>query len=115
MKIIDNIKNTNDLKAPKEVIDRIKEIIKILNNEYGKDRDSYADDGGYVILMEYKADFYSIPDFFEFIEKQEPELVTEIDTDDGVWLDVLFLMNNEFGVSVFTKKDWVGLNIVNAI
>ena len=114
MKIIDKIKHTKDLKAPEFIVNRIVEIVKILNKEYGKDRNSYTDDGGYIILMEYKAD-YDIPDFFEFIVNQEPEIVKEIETEQGVWLEVLYLMNNEFGVTLFTKKEWANPNITKAI
>ena len=45
---------------PIEVQEVIKGILEILDSEYGTDRDKYADNGGYVVVVESSEDFKEI-------------------------------------------------------
>ena len=45
---------------PIEVQEVIKGILVILDSEYGADRDKYADNGGYVVVVESSEDFKEI-------------------------------------------------------
>lgn len=39
-------------KLPHEVQQVVQGILKMLDSEYGEDRDKYADDGGYIIIID---------------------------------------------------------------
>ena len=47
---------------PQEIQETVQDILQILDIEYGAARDKYADDGGYVIVLEEKEDFAKIKD-----------------------------------------------------
>lgn len=42
---------------PQEVQETIEGILQILDSEYGANRNTHEDDGGYVIVVEKKEDF----------------------------------------------------------
>ncbi|NFG57485.1 hypothetical protein FDB44_02360 [Clostridium botulinum] len=87
---------------PVEVQDVIKEILEILDPEYGVDRDKYADDGGYVVVVENIEDFKEIHKKINIdINDVIVEYVDKILCADGkVYTNSLALCNNDYYSSI---------------
>ena len=68
MKIVCKLEQLEELKQKhtKEVIKRIEEIITIINENYGSDRDVGKDFGGYVALLESEED---VQTYYNYIFK----------------------------------------------
>lgn len=87
---------------PIEVQEVIKEILEILDTEYGGDRDKYVDDGGYIIAAE------SIEDLNKIKKKTNidvngviVEYVDKILCSNGkVYTNSLVLCNNDYSISL---------------
>ena len=100
---------------PIEVQEVIKGILEILDSEYGTDRDKYADNGGYVVVVE------SIEDFKEIHKK------TNIDVNDviveyvdkilcahgKVYTNSLVLCNNDYSISLIIPFEITPENLLN--
>ncbi|WP_252220294.1 hypothetical protein, partial [Clostridium sp. CMCC3678] len=82
--------------------DVIKEILEILDPEYGVDRDKYADDGGYVVVVENIEDFKEIHKKINIdINDVIVEYVDKILCADGkVYTNSLALCNNDYYSSI---------------
>ena len=77
-------------------------IVSILDKYYGKDRDVYKNDGGFVFIAE------NVEDLSYFISHHiDPNNGSYEDaqifrTEQGYYLDILFLCNNEFSINLLT-------------
>lgn len=97
-----------------EVRKIIKGILEILDSEYGADRDKYADNGGYVVVVE------SIEDFKELQEKTNidvndviVEYVDKILCADGkVYTNLLVLCNNDYSISLIIPFEIMPENLL---
>lgn len=103
MKKIFNKEHLNSLTSlPKEVIDTVREIIIILDENYGDERDAETELGGYINIVENDEDFKAIK-WQEYIDLENdaiPEFVDLIKCQDGqVYTNSLILCNNDFGIS----------------
>ncbi|ACA44903.1 hypothetical protein FDC22_02895 [Clostridium botulinum] len=85
-------------KLPLEVQVSIRKILKILDDEYGKDRDKYEDDGGYVVVIEKKEDFKELEDkAYIDCNKVIAEYVDKIVCSSGeVYTNSLIICNNAY-------------------
>lgn len=100
---------------PIEVQEVIKGILEILDSEYGADRDKYADNGGYVVVVE------SIEDFKEVQKKTNidvndiiVEYVDKIICVDGkVYTNSLVLCNNDYSISLIIPFEITPENLLN--
>lgn len=98
---------------PIEVREVIKGILKILEDEYGVDRDKYNDNGGYVIVVE------SEEDFKEILEKTYincndiiPEYVYRIECEDGsIYTNSFILCNNDYSISLIIPLELTAQNL----
>ena len=87
---------------PIEVQEVMKGILEILDSEYGAYRDKYADNGGYVVVVE------GIEDFKEIQKKTNidvndiiVEYVDKIECSNGkVYTNSLVLCNNDYSISL---------------
>lgn len=96
---IAHVKETENLQLPKEVIEIVKEIATMLDANYGADRAVDEVDGGYILIIEDKEDFQTLEEID--IDDVIPECVDKIHCSNSTtWINVLILMNNEFGVSL---------------
>jgi len=88
-----------------KILERTKEIVEMLDEEYGKDRDVFNSDGGWVVLIKnYKGfDDYDEHSETESLSESVYEYCNEIDFDPFV--EVLYLVNNETGITVFMPKE----------
>ena len=89
---------------PTEVIERMKEIIDILNENYGANRDIESDLGGYVVIAENIIDIEILKqDKLQFLI---PEYTDIIECKEGVnWTSSLFLLSNDVALVVVTTEE----------
>ena len=100
---------------PIEVQEVIKGILEILDSEYGADRDKYADNGGYVVVVE------SIEDFNEIQKKTNIDIngviVEYVDkmvcVDGRVYTNSLVLCNNAYSISLIIPFEITPQNLLN--
>jgi hypothetical protein len=80
-------------KYSKEVLEEAEEIIRLLDNNYGANRDVDKDLGGYVALLESKEDVSEIK--ADSIKGLLPEYTDIIKSDDGIdYYSSLFLLSD---------------------
>lgn len=99
---------------PIEVQEVTRGILEMLDSEYGADRDKYADNGGYVVVVE------SIDDFEEIQEKANidvndviVEYVDKILCADGkVYTNSLVLCNNDYSISLIIPFEIMPENLL---
>ena len=81
-----------------EVISEVTNISKILDENYGSDREIFEDDGGYICIIENDKDVEELKSKYELdLYEAIPEYCTKLSDE---WLDVFILCNNEFGINV---------------
>jgi hypothetical protein len=110
MREFKNIGDTEGKSLPKLIKMVIDEQLDILDTEYGADRDQYSSDGGYVAIVESEEDLREIESRHGvYINgEEEPsiaEYVEELVTDNNTYLQMLFLLSNDYGLVVIIEKD----------
>lgn len=89
---------------PTEVIERMKAIIDILNENYGADRDKEVDLGGYVVIVENIVDIEILKQ--DKLHRLIPEYTDIIESSEGVnWTSSLFLLSSDFAIVVVTTEE----------
>ena len=89
---------------PTEVIERMKVIIDILNENYGEYRDIEADLGGYVVIAENIVDIEILKQ--DKLQCLVPEYTDVIECSEGVnWTSSLFLLSSDFSIVVVTTEE----------
>lgn len=88
---------------PKEVMDNADEIIQILNDNYGEDRDVSQDLGGYVCILEDIEEAIYLKE--NIIKGLLPEYSDVIYTaDDNTYSSTLYLLSDDYSVTVISKN-----------
>lgn len=98
--IVGTQKEAENLKGllPNKVFEEVSRIAKILDENYGADRDVLEEDGGYICIVESANDVSELNARHEIdLSEVTPEICTKIS--EG-WLNALILCNNEFGINV---------------
>ena len=89
---------------PVEVIKSISEIIEILNENYGENRNVDKDLGGYVLVVENIEDIKEIKN--GMLKGILPEYTDEIICSEGVnYTSSLFLLSSDFSVVVIADEE----------
>ena len=89
---------------PTEVIEGIKAIIDVLNENYGTNRDIEADLGGYVVIAENIVDIEILKQ--GKLQGLIPEYTDIIECSEGVnWTSSLFLLSSDFVIVVVCTED----------
>ena len=89
---------------PTEVIERMKVIIDILNENYGEYRDIEADLGGYVVIAENIVDIEILKQ--DKLQRLIPEDTDIIECSEGVnWTSSLFLLSSDYAIVVLTTEE----------
>ena len=89
---------------PTEVIERMKVIIDILNENHGEYRDIEADLGGYVVIAENIVDIEILKQ--DKLQGLVPEYTDVIECSEGVnWTSSLFLLSSDFSIVVVTTEE----------
>ena len=89
-------------KVPRAVYERALGIVSILDKHYGKDRDVYTNDGGFVFIAENKEDLSYFISHHIDPNNGSYEDAQLFRTEQGYYLDILFLCNNEFSINLLT-------------
>lgn len=100
---------------PIEVQEVIKGILEILDSEYGTDRDKYADNGGYVVVVESSEDFKKIQkktniDVNDIIVEYVDKIIC---TNGKVYTNSLVLCNNDYSISLIIPFEITPENLLN--
>lgn len=89
---------------PIEVIQSISEIIEILNENYGENRNVDKDLGGYVLIVESIEDVKELKN--GMLKDILPEYTDEIICSEGAnYTSSLFLLSSDFSVVVIANKE----------
>ena len=101
---IGNIRDTVFLPSMDAAVKNIIcEHVRILSSEYGEYRDTDKDDGGYVLYVERGTPVEDIKAIFDY-SKSVPEQVDVIPTSKGKIYSALYLLNNEYSITVITSE-----------
>lgn len=85
------------------IADRVFQLAKILDENYGKDRNIFADDGGYACIVEDENDIKELKlSYGVDIGMLTEEYSTPIADN---YIEVLFLFNNEFGMTLIAPTN----------
>ena len=92
------------IKHQEEVIKSISEIIDILDNNYGANRDIESDLGGYLVIAENIVDIEMLK--LDKLQGLVPEYTDVIECSEGVnWTSSLFLLSSDFTIVVVTTEE----------
>ena len=89
-------------------------MAKSFDNNYGVSRKEDAD-SGYVIFADNQEDLELICELEIDAEGCTSEYAEEIETAEGTYINTLFLLNNEFAVTLLTPKNIMPQNILEII
>lgn len=89
---------------PMEVVGGIEEVIEILNDNYGVNRDVEKDLGGYVVIAENIVDIEMMK--HEKLQDLIPEYTDIIECKGGVnWTSSLFLLSSDYSIVVICTEE----------
>jgi len=89
-------------KLPEGVYQEILNIVTMLDELYGEDRDINFDDGGYVFIAENEADLTYFDQNCVELESPTLEYIELVQSDKGAYLNAFFLANEyESGITLF--------------
>ena len=87
-----------------EVVENIRQKIKILNQAYGTERNIESDLGGYVVIAENIVDIEILKQ--DKLQGLIPEYTDIIEGSEGVnWTSSLFLLSSDFAIVVVTTEE----------
>lgn len=96
-----HIKDLQKLPITKHsVVPIIKEILTILDEEYGDERNVDEDDGGYILYLSCGTNSKDLINYFDY----EKHLCEEIEIKNG-YAVVTYLLNNEYSVTLVMHKE----------
>jgi hypothetical protein len=98
---------------PVEVMNVIHEAVSILDNEYGVNRTVDSGDGGFVLVIESKAELAALQEIRIDVTSDIPEYVDVIHCQNGqVFASSLILQGSDFGIVLVVPLDFlVGTNL----
>lgn len=89
---------------PKKIIKSIKELISLINENYGENRDVDKDLGGYILVVESLEDVEAFKS--GMLKDILPEYTDEIICSEGVnYTSSLFLLSSDFSVVVIADEE----------
>ena len=80
-------------------------IVNVLDDNYGTDRDVDEEDGGFVVILQNIQDIEEATTEGIQLDEDMYEHVNLVKCENGDYINVLYLANNEFGINVFLPKD----------
>ena len=98
-----------------EVQEVIKGVLEMLDSEYGTERDKYADNGGYVVVVESSEDFKEMQkktniDVNDIIVEYVDKIVC---ADGKIYINLLVLCNNDYSISLIIPFEIMPENLLN--
>ena len=105
MKAIYSKDQLKELKSyPVEVINNISDIIDVLDENYGVERNIKADLGGYVLIVENIVDIEILKQ--DKLKGLIAEYTDMIECSEGVnWTSSLFLLSSDYSIIVVTTEE----------
>ena len=105
MKAIYSKEQLKELKSyPVEVINNISDIIDVLDENYGVERNIKVDLGGYVVIAENIVDIEILKQ--DKLKGLVAEYTDIIECSEGVnWTSSLFLLSSDFSIVVITTEE----------
>ena len=105
MKAIYLKEQLNELRVyPIEVINTISDIIEVLDENYGAERNIETDLGGYVVIVENIVDIEILKQ--DKLKGLIAEYTDMIECSEGVnWTSSLFLFSNDYSIVVVTTEE----------
>ena len=105
MKAIYSKEQLKELKSyPVEVINNISDIIDVLDENYGVERNIKADLGGYVLIAENIVDIEILKQ--DKLKGLVAEYTDIIECSEGVnWTSSLFLLSSDYAILVVTTEE----------
>ena len=105
MKAIYSKEQLKELKSyPVEVINNISDIIDVLDENYGVERNIKADLGGYVLIAENIVDIEVLKQ--GKLQDLIPEYTDIIECSEGAnWTSSLFLLSSDYAIVVVTTEE----------
>ena len=105
MKAIYSKDQLKELKSyPVEVINNISDIIDVLDENYGVERNIKADLGGYVLIVENIVDIEILKQ--DKLKGLIAEYTDMIECSEGVnWTSSLFLLSSDYAIVVVTTEE----------
>ena len=105
MKAIYSKDQLKELKSyPVEVINNISDIIDVLDENYGVERNIKADLGGYVLIVENIVDIEILKQ--DKLKGLIAEYTDMIECSEGVnWTSSLFLLSSDYAILVVTTEE----------
>ena len=89
---------------PTEVIERMKEIIDILNENYGANRDIESDLGGYVVIAENIIDIEILKkDKLQVLVAEYTDVIEVMNGEN--YTSSLYLLSSDFSIVVVTTEE----------
>lgn len=89
---------------PKKIIKSIKELISLINENYGENRDVESELGGYVVVVENIVDIEILKQ--DKLQGLVAEYIDIIECSEGVnWTSSLFLLSSDFAIVVVTTEE----------
>lgn len=89
---------------PREIIKSIKASVRVLDENYGANRNIDNDLGGYVVIVENIVDMEILKQ--EKLQGLIPEYTDIIECKEGVnWTSSLFLLSSDFSIVVVTTEE----------
>lgn len=100
---------------PLEVQETVLGTLEILDSEYGVDRDIAQDNGGYVLIVEYKEELKEVKDKANIdCEDAIAEYVDKIACSDGQeYINALILCNSDYGITLIMPMEIATKNLIN--
>ncbi len=87
-----------------EIIKSIREMITVLDENYGANRDIEADLGGYILIAENIVDIEILKQ--DKLQGLIPEYTDIIECSEGVnWTSSLFLLSSDYAIVVVTTEE----------
>lgn len=85
--------------------------VRVLSDEYGEYRDVDKDDGGYIIYIDPGTDMQNVKKYFDY-SKATPEQVDVIETSTCKLYSALYLLNNEYSITIIMHESDVPKEIL---
>ncbi len=103
MRKVSKVSNLTEMNLDSKVVSTIEEKLRILDENYGIERDIDTDLGGYVLIAENIIDIEILKQ--DKLQGVIPEYTDIIEWSEGVnWTSSLFLLSSDYSIVVTTEE-----------
>ncbi len=93
-----------EVELDKEVREKVEEVLIILDEEYGEERNIIKDLGGFVALVEDITDIKELEGFNLNLKKDVVEDIELIETETRTYLSILNLVGSDFAIVIIVER-----------